>query len=635
MASSRELDALIRVSGEVDRSVRNAIRAVSDQMDTLQEAARRAQGASADLSDTIRKQGKTLKAAQAQYASYVLNGQEASQEAQQLADEIRRLSSDLNRNKAALSAAERAASSLADEMDDAGNSADDASNGVNDLGDAAKRSSSGFTVMKGVLADLISSGIQKLVSTATDAAKSLWRLSEQTREFRADMATLETAYDSVGFSSEAATETWKDLYSILGEDDRAVETANNISRMAKSQQDLDKWVTISTGVLGKYQDALPVENLAEAAAETAKTGTVTGGLADALNWSSEAAAMFSQYMNDEVVTAEDAFNEALKRCSNEQERQNLITDTMMQLYGGAAEKYRETAGSIMEARDATAEYSLKTAELGERMEPVTTAVQTGINRIIDKILELTSSADMQGFADSISGAFDYFLNSILPKIMDGLGWIRDNKDVIIAGIIGIGTAFATWQVVGIVTAAVAAFKSLTAAIAAGKTVMQALNITMSANPIGFIITIIASLVAAFIYLWNTSEGFRNFWIGLWEAVKSAVMACAVFIGMVMSQIGATISAAWNAIKSTVTAAVTAVVSTVTSIWSGLVGIISGIWNGILSTLSGIWNTIKSLASGFANGVKSTISAAWSGLTNILTAPFRSLSGIIEDRKSVV
>ena len=29
-------------------------------------------------------------------------------------------------------------------------------------------------------------------------------------------------------------------------------------------------------------------------------------------------------------------------------------------------------------------------------------------------------------------------------------------------------------------------------------------------------------VAAFIYFWNTSEEFRQFWIGLWEAIKGAV-----------------------------------------------------------------------------------------------------------------
>ena len=44
----------------------------------------------------------------------------------------------------------------------------------------------------------------------------------------------------------------------------------------------------------------------------------------------------------------------------------------------------------------------------------------------------------------------------------------------------------------------------------------ALNVAMTANPIGIVIVAIGALVGAFIVLWNKSEGFRNFWINLWE-----------------------------------------------------------------------------------------------------------------------
>lgn len=43
---------------------------------------------------------------------------------------------------------------------------------------------------------------------------------------------------------------------------------------------------------------------------------------------------------------------------------------------------------------------------------------------------------------------------------------------------------------------------------------------MNINPITLIIGAIGGLIAAFIYLWNTSEGFRNFWINMWENVTS-------------------------------------------------------------------------------------------------------------------
>lgn len=57
-----------------------------------------------------------------------------------------------------------------------------------------------------------------------------------------------------------------------------------------------------------------------------------------------------------------------------------------------------------------------------------------------------------------------------------------------------------------------------------KTAIVALNAAMAANPIGLIITAIGLLVTAFIYLWNHCEGFRNFFINMWEGLKNVVKA---------------------------------------------------------------------------------------------------------------
>ena len=57
-----------------------------------------------------------------------------------------------------------------------------------------------------------------------------------------------------------------------------------------------------------------------------------------------------------------------------------------------------------------------------------------------------------------------------------------------------------------------------------KTAFSALGSALAANPIGIVIAAVAALVAAFIYLWNNCEGFRNFWINLWEGVKNAFKA---------------------------------------------------------------------------------------------------------------
>ena len=129
------------------------------------------------------------------------------------------------------------------EMEEAADSANDLENEVEGAGDAAANSSDGFTVMKGTIADLASEAIQFAIGKISEFIGYLLELPEATRELRQDFATLDTSFEKMGFSSEQATETWKDLYTVFGEDDRAVEAANLIAKMSDNQQDLNDWCT--------------------------------------------------------------------------------------------------------------------------------------------------------------------------------------------------------------------------------------------------------------------------------------------------------------------------------------------------------------------------------------------------------
>lgn len=57
-----------------------------------------------------------------------------------------------------------------------------------------------------------------------------------------------------------------------------------------------------------------------------------------------------------------------------------------------------------------------------------------------------------------------------------------------------------------------------------KKAWAALNTVMKANIIGVIVAVVALLVAGFIYLWNNCDEFREFWINLWETIKTAASA---------------------------------------------------------------------------------------------------------------
>ena len=117
----------------------------------------------------------------------------------------------------------------------------------------------------------------------------------------------------------------------------------------------------------------------------------------------------------------------------------------------------------------------------------------------------------------------------LKPLIDILQWIKDNASLITSSIGGITTAIVTFKTVGTVTNIISGFKTLFATIKSGQGVMATLNSVMNANPIGLIVSSIAGLVIAFTTLWNTSEEFRNFWIGLWDGSVNAVSSAIEWI----------------------------------------------------------------------------------------------------------
>lgn len=337
--------------------------------------------------------------------------------------------------------------------------------------------------------------IGKSVLTAGAALGGAWIAAiESSREYRTEMGKLDTAFVTNGHSSEAAKKTYQDLQAVLGDTDVSVEAANHLAVMTDNEKDLQTWTDICTGVFATFGDSLPIEGLTEAANETAKVGEVTGPLADALNWAG---------------ISEDTFNEKLAKCSNEQERQKLIMDTLNGTYKKASEQYKETNKDVMAANRANEKLSSAFAELGRVGEPILTAIK-------NKTAEMVAAAVP-------------LLQSFITKIKDMIKWFKQNKSTVQAWAAGILAATVTvsgfvlvlkWG--SIMSKATTALKLVTGGV-------KALNLAMKANIIGLIVSLIIGLVAAFVYLWKNNEGFRNFWLKMWEKIKSATSSAVAWI----------------------------------------------------------------------------------------------------------
>lgn len=239
-----------------------------------------------------------------------------------------------------------------------------------------------------------------LVGGAAAGVGALSTVAESTREYRTEMGKLDTAFTTNKFSAADAKQTYSDLYAIVGDSGQATEAANHLSLLCNSTKDLQSWTEICTGVYGQFGDSLPIEGLTEAANETAKVGTVTGSLADALNW---------------MGVSEDEFNEKLAKCSSEQERQQLITSTLTSLYSDASAQYKETNGDVMESNRAHQQLSDTMAQIGAVAEPV-------LNSLIGlggKLLEQLSPI-IEGVADSLAPALINIYEEVAPIIVSML-----------------------------------------------------------------------------------------------------------------------------------------------------------------------------------------------------------------------
>ncbi len=187
-----------------------------------------------------------------------------------------------------------------------------------------------------------------------------------------------------------------------------------------------------------------------------------------------------------------------------------------------------------------------------------------------------------------------------------------------------------------------------------KTAFAALNVTMLANPIVLIIAAITALGAAFIYLWNTNEEFRQFWIGLWENVKEVVLQCweaiSAFLPQAWEAIKNTAVTLWNGIKDffsglwtgiqgIFTTVVTAISGFLQTAWTTIQNVTSTVWNGIKTLISTIWNGIKTTISTVVNGIKSTITTVWNGIKSVISSVTNgirnTISSVWESIKSTV
>ena len=191
-------------------------------------------------------------------------------------------------------------------------------------------------------------------------------------------------------------------------------------------------------------------------------------------------------------------------------------------------------------------------------------------------------------------------------------------------------------------------------------------------PVLAVVAVIAVLVAAFVHLWKTNEGFRDAIIGTWNRIKDTISGfCQGIVdrlnalGFQFTDIVDVLKTVWDGfcqvlapifegvfnnianILSTVTGVITGILDVFIGIftgnwlqaWNGIKEIFSSIWNGISSFFSNILNVIKGVADVVLGwfgtswnevwtNIKTFFEGIWNGITTFFTTIWETLKNVV-------
>lgn len=322
-------------------------------------------------------------------------------------NQVQRWQQAMNNAVAELNKTRSQLSKVQSEMDGTEDSTKDLTDALNDVGGASEKASGGLSSMTVAMGNLISSGIQAAASAVADLVSSLWNLDETTEEYRESQARLNAAFENSGLSTNSAEKAYEELYSVMGETDTAVEAAQQISLLAESEKDVEKWSRLAAGVVGQFGDALQPETFFESANETLKLGEATGA--------------YTQMLEGAGVNV-DEFNSQLAACNTEQEKQSLLLETAESILSGAGDAYREYAGDIISANTSQAQLDKVMGSLGATisnlknslMNELTPAL-TGVANAFNGLLNNEAGAPEQ-FSASIQALIER-VTAMLPNLI--------------------------------------------------------------------------------------------------------------------------------------------------------------------------------------------------------------------------
>lgn len=228
-----------------------------------------------------------------------------------------------------------------------------------------------------------------------------------------------------------------------------------------------------------------------------------------------------------------------------------------------------------------------------------------------QVLKQQIHNNVEELGNGLLPAVNETMDKVSGLIKKGSQWISSNQETV-HSIMNIALKLGVFLMIAGIVMGVAGtlgkvFLTAKNAIGLVKTAVLGMNTAFLACPVTWIIVGIVALVAAFVVLWNKSETFRSFWMGLFEQVRSAVSQAWTTIQPALQNLGQKLMELWQAAQPIIQ--VLEKVGAVVLVVMG--SIFAGAIQGAVSALTPLIDAISSFAS-FVTNVVNMVAALFKG-----------------------